>query len=66
MKRYEKIAKALAICMPETQEESMHECVECPFYPKCPSERTISLPMSLMIEIRQYFSANNIDSPMLQ
>ena len=56
--KYAKIAKALAICMPETLQESEMECFQCPYCDECKSDHIISLPATLAIEIRKYFSAN--------
>ena len=58
MNEYKKIADALAICMPETHEESEHDCVECPYFNVCKDDEVIALPSSLVIAIRTYFSRN--------
>lgn len=63
MNRFEKIAKALSICLPETMEEGEQECVECPYFDDC-SSGTIGLPLALVMEIKRYFS-KNWDEPTL-
>ena len=67
---YKKIARALAICMPETPEEGQLECVDCPYNEKCHADgdqvNFISLPSDLVLDIRAYFSANRLDSTMIQ
>ena len=66
MTRYEKIAKALAICMRETNEEGEADCVECPFFGNCGGDESISFPTSLAVEIRKYFSSNFLDNQYVQ
>ena len=56
---FEKIAKGLSNCMPETLQEREQECFECPYFEECNgTEESISLPAGLVIDIRKYFSGN--------
>ena len=55
---FEDIQKAMAICMPETFEESQMSCDECPICEQCKSEEAVMIPTALAIKIKQYFSNN--------
>ena len=63
---FEKIAKALTVCLPETQEESCQECEDCPFFTTCKNEEVVGLPTTLMLAIRNYFSSHALDTNLLQ
>ena len=56
MNKFKKISDALAICMPETVQESMIDCDECPYFDKCKVQEVIPLPSVLVVDIRNYFS----------
>ena len=56
MSQFKKIADALCICMPETIEEQMYECEDCPYFECCKPEESIAVPAELMADIRNYFS----------
>lgn len=63
---FETIAKALSICMPETKEESLIACEECPLFDDCKGDDSIAFPSVLGIAIRNYFSSNKISSNIIQ
>ena len=56
--KYKKIAKAIAICMPRTQEEMARNCTDCPYFENCTEDDFIRLPIDLVIDIRDYFDSD--------
>ena len=53
MEKLDKALKGLQICMPETEEDSKLECDGCPYDSRDGCSNFVSLPLSLIEDIRE-------------
>ena len=54
MEQFEKVCKGLVCCLPETQEHAELSCADCPYDPCGVS---VSLPISLIDDVRKLITA---------
>ena len=54
MEQFEKVCKGLECCLPETQEQAVLSCADCPYDP---CSFSVSLPVSLIDDVRKLITA---------
>lgn len=59
----EKVAKALSICVPETQDDSKLECSDCPYGAVCNPNDIVGIPLPLIWDIRSLLKEREAFEP---